>query len=210
MRVLHRGVVDYAAARDAMIAFTATRDAATSDEIWLLEHPPVYTLGQAGRLVHLHADHGDIPVVRTERGGQITYHGPGQLVAYLLIDLKRRGIKVRAFVQLIEQSVVETLAAYNLQGRLQPGAPGVYVEHDGSLRKIAALGLKIAGGCSFHGVSLNVAMDLSPYDGIDACGFPGLQSIDMASLGVIARTGSVGVELADVLTRRIDGATRHD
>jgi lipoyl(octanoyl) transferase len=207
VRVRELGLQPYAATRDAMLALTAGRDDASADEIWLLEHPPVYTLGQAGRIAHLLRG-VDIPVVHTERGGQITYHGPGQLVAYLLIDLKRRGIKVREFVALIEAGVVETLAAYNLQGRTKPGAPGVYVESDGELQKIAALGLKIANGRSFHGLSLNVAMDLGPYASIDACGYPGLRSIDMASLGAQAAPAAVGVALARILERRIDAATR--
>ena len=200
------GARSYESARAAMIAFTQARDAGTGDAIWLLEHPPVYTLGQAGRTEHLLTD-VTVPVVRTERGGQITYHGPGQLVAYLLIDLKRRGIKVRAFVALIEAAIVETLAAYNLHGRTKPGAPGVYVEHDGELQKIAALGLKIANGRSFHGLSLNVAMDLGPYANIDACGYPGLRSIDMASLGVAAALPDVGSALAAILERRIAAET---
>ena len=201
------GVRPYDATRDAMRRFTTTRDEHTPDEIWLLEHPPVYTLGQAGRLAHLRAP-VNVPVVRTERGGQITYHGPGQLIAYLLIDLRRRGIKVRAFVELIEAAVVETLATYNLPASLKAGAPGVYVDVDGEQQKIAALGLKIVNGRSFHGVSLNVAMDLAPYAAIDACGYPGLRSIDMASLGVDAALDEVAERLAGRLASRIDAASR--
>jgi len=202
LRVVHLGLRPYDDSRDAMRAFTAARDEATRDELWLLEHPPVYTLGQAGRLAHLHG-HVDVPVVRTERGGQITYHGPGQLVAYLLIDLRRRGIKVREFVQLIEAAVIETLATYNLAGRLKPGAPGVYVLHEGALQKIAALGLKIVNGRSFHGLSINVAMDLAPYAHIDACGYPGLKSIDMAMLGVATSPREVGDRLGAILAHRL-------
>lgn len=197
----------YAVTRQAMIDFTTARDAATPDEIWLLQHESIYTLGQAGRLAHLHGE-VDVPVVHIERGGQITYHGPGQLVAYLLIDLRRRGIKVREFVQLIEASIVEVLAAYNLAARIRPGAPGVYVQHDGELSKIAALGLKIVNGCSFHGLSLNVAMDLTPYASIDACGYPGLGSVDMRSLGVDASPATVGQELAMVLIDRLGRVAR--
>lgn len=193
-----------------MIEFTRTRVESTPDEIWLLEHEPVYTLGQAGRIVHLHGE-VDIPVVRTERGGQITYHGPGQLIAYVLIDLRRRGIKVREFVALLEESVIGVLAGYNLAGCVKPGAPGVYVMHEGELQKVAALGLKIVNGRSFHGLSLNVAMDLSPYDRIDACGFPGLKSIDMARLGAFSSTAasveSVGERVAGALTAAL-GATQ--
>ncbi len=197
----------YAATRDAMLAFTRQRDASTGDEIWLLEHEPVFTLGQAGRLEHLLVP-VDIPVVHTERGGQITYHGPGQLIAYLLIDLRRRGIKVREFVQLIERSVVEVLAAYNLDAETKPGAPGVYVLFDGELQKVAALGLKIVNGRSFHGVGLNVAMDLAPYDSIDACGYPGLKTIDMKSLGIDVSPAVIGPQLSAILARRIAAASR--
>ena len=192
-----------------MIAFTNARTESTPDEIWLLEHEPVYTLGQAGRIAHLHGD-VDIPVVHTERGGQITYHGPGQSIAYVLIDLKRRGIKVREFVALLERSVIEVLAAYNLAGLVKPGAPGVYVMHQGELQKIAALGLKIVNGRSFHGVAVNVAMDLAPYGRIDACGYPGLKSIDVASL-VASRSASVeefADRLAATLIAEIDAASR--
>jgi lipoyl(octanoyl) transferase len=202
------GLRDYAATRAAMIAFTAGRDDGTRDALWLLEHPSVYTLGQAGRPEHLHGV-VDIPVVRTERGGQITYHGPGQLVVYLLVDLRRRGIKVRTFVRLIEEAVVETLAAYNSTGRTKPGAPGVYVECDGELQKIAAIGLKIdRHGRSFHGLSFNVAMDMTPYAAIDACGYPGLKSIDLAGLGVATDVRAVGDRMAAILVERIEGASR--
>ncbi|MEO8938863.1 MAG: lipoyl(octanoyl) transferase LipB [Burkholderiaceae bacterium] len=207
VRVRSLGVQPYAATRDAMIAFTTGRDEATDDEIWLLEHAPVYTLGQAGRLEHL-LHEVDIPVVHTERGGQITYHGPGQLIAYLLIDLRRRGIKVREFVQVIEQSVIETLAAYNLAACTRPGAPGVYVVRDDTWQKVAALGLKIVNGRSFHGVSLNVDMNLAPYAAIDACGYPGLASIDLRSLGVQTSPTELGPRLASVLAGCIDQASR--
>ena len=200
-------VQPYALARQAMLDFTNTRDASTPDEIWLLEHPSVYTLGQAGRLEHLHGE-VDIPVVRTERGGQITYHGPGQLIAYLLIDLRRRGIKVREFVQVIEQGVIEGLAAYNLDASTKPGAPGVYVRRDDELQKVAALGLKIVNGRSFHGVSVNVAMDLAPYAAIDACGYPGLRTIDLQTLGVATTVATLGSRLSAILIRRIEGASR--
>lgn len=200
------GIADYETTRDAMRTFTTTREALTPDEIWLLEHPPVYTLGQAGRLEHLLGP-VDIPVLHTERGGQITYHGPGQLVVYPLIDLRRRGIKVREFVRLIEMAVIETLATYNLEGSVRPGAPGVYVSVDGALQKIAALGLKIVNGCSFHGLALNVAMDLAPYASIDACGYPGLHCVDMASLGVSALPAEVADRLERILIDRIEAAS---
>jgi lipoyl(octanoyl) transferase len=205
--VRRRGVLPYAPTRDAMIAFTAGRDDDTADELWLLEHPPVFTFGQAGRPEHLH-DPGGIAVEKTERGGQVTYHGPGQLVGYLLIDLRRRGIKVREFVQLIEASIVETLAAYNLDACVKPGAPGVYVDVDGALQKIAALGLKIVNGRSFHGMSLNVAMDLAPYAGIDACGYPGLKTLDLAALGVRTSPEAVGDVFARAFSTHLSASTR--
>ena len=193
----------YAPVRAAMLQFTAKRNAETADEIWLVEHPPVYTLGQAGRREHLLRDTG-IPLVHTERGGQITYHGPGQVIAYVLVDLCRRGIKVRQFVTILEDAVLRVLAAYNLRGEKKPGAPGVYVAHGGELQKIAALGLKVSNGCTFHGVSLNVAMDLTPFSDIDACGYPGLKAIDMAALGVKAGAGEVARGLADALIVEIE------
>jgi lipoyl(octanoyl) transferase len=202
----------YAPTRAAMIAFTAERDATTPDEVWLVEHPPVYTFGQAGRPEHLH-DAGGIPVERTERGGQVTYHGPGQLVAYPLVDLRRRGIKVREFVRLIEDGIIDVLATYNLAGRLKPGAPGVYVAVDDAtgdeLQKVAALGLKIVNGCSFHGLSINVAMDLGPWSGIDACGYPGLKTVDLATLGVQASVDAVGDVFTNHFTARLRALTPH-
>jgi lipoyl(octanoyl) transferase len=206
--VLRRlGIEAYASTREAMIEFTRSRVDTTPDEIWLLQHEPVYTLGQAGRIMHLHGE-VDIPVVHTERGGQITYHGPGQLIAYVLIDLRRRGIKVREFVTLLEEAVIAVLAAYNLDGRVKPGAPGVYVLREGELQKIAALGLKIVNGRSFHGLSLNVAMDLAPYASIDACGYPGLKSTDMATLGASVSVKTIADRLAMTLVDRIEAASR--
>jgi lipoyl(octanoyl) transferase len=207
VRIRSLAMQPYEATRDAMIAFTRQRDETTPDEIWLLEHEAVYTLGQANRPGHLHGTI-DIPVVQTERGGQITYHGPGQLIAYLLVDLKRRGIKVREFVQLIEQAVIEGLAAYNLPASTKAGAPGVYVLLDDEWQKVAALGLKIVNGRSFHGLSLNVAMDLAPYASIDACGYPGLKTVDLKSLGIEADVATIGRELASILTRRIEQTSR--
>ncbi len=206
VRVRTFGVAPYESTREAMLAFTTARNETTPDEIWLLQHEPVYTLGQAGRLVHLRTA-VSVPVVRTERGGQITYHGPGQLIAYLLIDLRRRGIKVREFVRLIEDTVVEVLAAYNLAGHTKPGAPGVYVPYEGESQKIAALGLKIVNGRSFHGLSLNVSMDLTPFDAIDACGYAGLRTIDLATLGVATSIADVGGRVSAVLRRHLEVAS---
>jgi lipoyl(octanoyl) transferase len=178
-----RGIEPYAVSFDAMRAFTEARTAETVDEIWLVEHPPVFTLGQAGDPAHLLAADSGIPLVKVDRGGQITYHGPGQVVAYLLLDLRRRKLMVRELVTRIEQAVIETLAAYNLAGERKAGAPGIYVApglaagpHAGA--KIAALGLKIRNGCSYHGVSLNVNMDLQPFLAINPCGYAGLETVD--------------------------------
>jgi len=200
-----QGCAEYADSFAAMRQFTEARDATTPDEIWLIDHPPVYTLGQAGNPAHLlasaHASSTQqIPLVRSDRGGQITYHGPGQVLAYLLIDLRRRGLMVKEFVQRIEQAVIETLAAYNLPGERHAGAPGIYLA-DGPLTgaKIAALGLKIRHGCSYHGVSLNVKMDLRPFDDINPCGYIGLKTVDMALAGVTADMRGVAHMLASRL-----------
>lgn len=171
------GVRDYAPAVDAMRARTEARGADSADELWLLEHPPVYTLGRVAREAHV-LDSGPIPVVRTDRGGQVTYHGPGQLVAYLLIDLQRRGLGVRRFVHEIEEAAIGVLSEYGIAAARRTGAPGVYV--DG--RKIGALGLRVRRGCSYHGLSLNVAMDLGPFGRINPCGYPGLAVTQLADL----------------------------
>jgi lipoyl(octanoyl) transferase len=198
-----RGSEAYQASFDAMRAFTAQRDAQTPDELWLVEHPPVFTLGQAGKPEHLLIANSGIPLVQIDRGGQITYHGPGQVVAYLLLDLRRRKLMVRELVTLIEQAVIETLAAYNLAGERKAGAPGIYVPEGASGlsaahigAKVAALGLKISHGCSYHGVSLNVSMDLSPFLAINPCGYAGLETVDMATLGAQASWQDVAATLA--------------
>lgn len=167
--VRHLGRVDYAPTWQAMRDFTARRDAATPDELWLLEHPPVFTQGQAGKPEHLLVP-TVIPVVPIDRGGQITYHGPGQLVAYVLIDLKRRGYGIRELVTRLEQAVIDLLAAQGVAAARRSGAPGVYV--DGA--KIAALGLRVKQGRTYHGLALNVDMDLAPFSLINPCGYPGL------------------------------------
>ena len=204
--IVWRGIEAYDVSFDAMRAFTEARTPLTRDEIWLVEHPPVYTLGQAGDPSHLLAEASGIPLVRVDRGGQITYHGPGQLVAYLLFDLRRRKLMVRELVTRIEQAVIDTLAAYNLAGVRKAGAPGIYVS-DGPLEgaKVAALGLKIRNGCSYHGVSLNVAMNLQPFDDINPCGYAGLRTVDMASLGSTAAWADVAQTLAEHLIAQIGG-----
>ncbi|MFC0398114.1 lipoyl(octanoyl) transferase LipB [Paraburkholderia rhizosphaerae] len=210
-----RGVEPYQMSFDAMRAFTDARTAETADEIWLVEHPPVFTLGQAGDPAHLLAADSGIPLVKVDRGGQITFHGPGQIVAYLLLDLRRRKLMVRELVNRIEQAVIETLAAYNLAGERKAGAPGIYVApgpaeafetHAGA--KIAALGLKIRNGCSYHGVSLNVNMNLQPFLAINPCGYAGLETVDMATLGANADWNDVAGTLAARLTANIDGVSQ--
>ncbi len=206
-----RGSEPYQTSFDAMRAFTDERTADTPDEIWLVEHPPVFTLGQAGDPAHLLAADSGIPLVKVDRGGEITYHGPGQVVAYLLLDLRRRKLMVRESVTRIEQAVIDTLAAYNLAGERKAGAPGIYVAagpdaglHAGA--KIAALGLKIRNGCSYHGVSLNVSMDLQPFLAINPCGYAGLETVDMATLGVTAGWDDVAHTFAARLTANLDGS----
>ena len=162
----------------AMQAFTDARDATTPDELWLVEHDPVFTLGQAGRPEHVLAP-GDIPVLHVDRGGQVTYHGPGQLVAYPLLDLKRLKIGVREYVCRIEQAVIDTLGEWNIEGRRRDGAPGVYVND----AKVAALGIRVRRGCCFHGLAFNIAMDLEPFSRINPCGYAGLEVVSMADLG---------------------------
>lgn len=203
-----RGVETYETSFDAMRAFTDTRTADTGDEIWLVEHPPVYTLGQAGDPAHLLVADSGVPLVKVDRGGQITYHGPGQIVAYLLLDLRRRKLMVRTLVTKIEEAVIETLAAYNLASVRKAGAPGIYVAsgvHEGA--KIAALGLKIRNGCSYHGLSLNVKMDLRPFLAINPCGYAGLETVDMASLEVAADWNDVAHTLVRRLIANLDGAS---
>ncbi len=177
LEIKRLGEADYAATLDAMRAYTDQRDSNSADQLWLLQHPAVFTQGQAGKAEHLLAP-GDIPVVQVDRGGQVTYHGPGQWVVYLLIDLRRRHMGVRALVDLIEKSIVALLAEYGIDAAADPKAPGVYV--DG--RKIASLGLRVRRGCSYHGLSLNVDMDLEPFQRINPCGYTGLEVVSMAGL----------------------------
>ena len=179
LRVRQLGRTDYRQTWQAMIDFTASRGDATVDELWCCEHSPVFTLGQAGKPEHLLVDLG-IPLLKTDRGGQITYHGPGQVVIYLLLDLARRRLKVRELVSTIEQAVIDLLAGHGLRGERHDGAPGVYVDS----AKLAALGLRVRRNCCYHGLSLNVAMDLSPFAAINPCGYPGLRVTQTRDLGV--------------------------
>ena len=190
------GLVAYEPTWRAMQAFTQSRTSDTADQLWLVEHPPVFTLGLAGRREHVLSP-GDIPVVACDRGGQVTYHGPGQAVAYVLLDLRRLGIGVKELVRRLEQSALDVLAAYGVAGERRPGMPGVYV--DGA--KVAAVGLRIARGCSYHGLALNVENDLAPFERIDPCGYPGLASTRLADLGVRDKIHAVQQRLADSLAR---------
>ena len=195
--VLRRlGLQPYTPVWAAMRAFTEAREPGTPSELWLLEHLPVYTLGQGGRIDHVHAV-GDFPVVRTDRGGQVTYHGPGQLVAYLLLDLRAAGLGVRPLVTLLESSVVELLTEWGIESAARPDAPGVYVAG----RKVASLGLRIRRGCSYHGLALNVDMDLAPFRGIDPCGHRGLEVTQLRALGVPLGVAQAGEALAARLAR---------
>jgi lipoyl(octanoyl) transferase len=171
------GNADYEPVWRAMQRFTDTRDSGTADEIWLLEHPPVFTQGQAGKAEHLLFP-GDIPVVQVDRGGQVTYHGPGQLVGYLMLDVRRSGLGVRDLVSRIEQCLIELLASYGVSANARPDAPGVYVNG----AKIASLGLRIRRGCSFHGLALNVDMDLQPFHRINPCGMANLPMTQLRDL----------------------------
>lgn len=194
LRVQRLGRVEYAPTFAAMQEFTAKRTAETADELWIVEHPPVFTLGQAGKPEHLLRDIG-IPLVQIDRGGQVTYHGPGQVVIYLLLDLNRRQLKVRELVRHIEQAVIDLLAAHGVTAERHANAPGVYVAG----AKIAALGLRIRRGCSYHGVALNVQMDLSPFAAINPCGYPGLAVTQTHDLGLALTPDTA----ADELTRHL-------
>ena len=208
------GTVDYQTTITAMRTFTEARTSDTLDELWLCEHPPVYTQGIAGKDAHVH-DPGSVPVLHSDRGGQVTYHGPGQVVAYALIDLRRLGIYAKEYVFRLEQALLKTLEAFGVTGHRVGGAPGIYVEladpfghavrvhsvdagFDG-LGKIAALGVKVSRHCTYHGVALNVAMDLRPFERIDPCGQPGLKTIDLSTIGVDAAWDDV----ADTLARKL-------
>jgi len=184
------GLVDYESTLASMIEFTDRRSPDTPDEIWLLEHAPVFTLGLAAEHSHVLVP-GDIPVVQVDRGGQVTYHGPGQLVAYTLIDLKRAGLTIRDLVSALENAVIDTVAEYGIEARNRGDAPGVYVGD----AKLASIGLRIRRSCSYHGLALNIDMDLAPFDRINPCGFEGLQMTQLASLGGPSDMGRVTDDL---------------
>ncbi len=190
------GLVRYEPTWRAMQAFNASRTPGTGDQLWLVEHPSVFTLGLAGRREHV-LDPGEIPVVATDRGGQVTYHGPGQAIVYALVDLRRLGIGAKELVRRLEQAAIDTLAGYGIPAERRAGMPGVYVGG----AKIAAIGLRIARGCSYHGIALNVEPDLEPFTRIDPCGYPGLASTRTADHGVRDKISAVQQSLADNLAR---------
>ena len=197
--IRHLGSTDYQQTWQAMVAFTAARSAETIDELWCCEHPPVFTLGQAGRAEHLLSDVG-IPLVKSDRGGQITYHGPGQVVIYVLLDLSLRWLKVRELVGAIEQAVIDLLAAHGVLAERHAGAPGVYV----GAAKVAALGLRVRRSHSYHGLSLNVDMDLSPFTAINPCGYPGLAVTQTRDLGISLTPSQAATVLADHLALQLE------
>lgn len=197
--LFHRlGRQEYQPVFDAMRAFTEARDADTLDELWQVEHPPVFTQGLAGKAEHLIAP-GDIPVIQVDRGGQVTYHGPGQVVIYCLLDVRRLGLSVRGLVTALEQSVVEMLAAHNVTAYARSNAPGVYVEG----AKVASLGLRIRQGRSYHGLSLNVDMDLEPFSRINPCGYPGLRVTQLRDLGIVLAPDAAAQALLPHLGRNL-------
>ena len=207
--IQHLGLVDYQATYEAMQKFTQQRTSDTVDEIWVLEHKPVFTLGLAGDPGNLHSPSQDIPLVQVDRGGEITYHGPGQIVVYLLLDLKRLGIFVKELVSRIEQAVIDTLADCGLKAERHPGAPGIYVSNQPEIpgeffgAKIAALGLKVSRGCSYHGLALNVATDLEAFSRIHPCGYEGLRTVDMQTLGIKDNMDIIGQKLLGHLQKQL-------
>ena len=203
--VRNLGRVDYEPTWQAMLDFTAARNADTPDELWICEHPPVYTLGQAGKPEHLLVDNG-IPLVKIDRGGQITYHGPGQVVIYLLLDLTRRDLKVRELVARIEQAMIDFLAEHGVAADRLDGAPGVYIERGGIVAKIGALGLRIRKGRCYHGLSLNVDMDLSLFNAINPCGYAGMAVTQTRDLGVPLTPAQAGEALVAHLNRQLEQA----
>lgn len=192
------GLQDYSRIWQAMQQFTDLRDSNTPDEIWLLEHPPVFTQGQAGKAEHLLFP-GDIPVVQVDRGGQVTYHGPGQLVAYVLLDIKRRNLGVRQLVTMLENILIELLRRYNINAEARPDAPGVYVAG----AKIASLGLRVRKGCTFHGLALNVQMDMEPFSRINPCGYAGMQMVQCSELGGPLQVSEAATAMAELFQQHL-------
>jgi len=201
MIVRHLGLSDYESTWQAMQQFTRNREADTPDELWVLEHPPVFTLGTNGKPEHI-LNAGDIPIVNIDRGGQVTYHGPGQLVIYLLLNLHRRKLGIRKLVTMIEDTIVALLAGYNIKANSDPDAPGVYV--DG--KKIAALGLRVSRGCTTHGLSLNIDMDLAPFSRINPCGYQGLEIIQCCDFGIQQSLPEIAEQLTALLQQRLSAS----
>jgi len=201
-RIKSLGLVEYPAVLARMREFTLARDADTPDELWVVEHPPVYTLGQGADPKFGPREASGIAVIQAERGGEITYHGPGQAVIYTMIDIARRGIKVKTFVQMLEQCVINFLTSYEIQAERKAGAPGVYVGG----AKIASLGIRVTRGRAWHGLSLNVDMDLSPFAAIDPCGYPGLSVVQARDFGVLGTAKEVGIRLARLIAHRLEHA----
>jgi lipoyl(octanoyl) transferase len=207
--VKHLGLVEYVPTYEAMQTFTKERHSSTPDEIWVLEHAPVFTLGLAGDASNLHSPSSQIPLVQVDRGGEITYHGPGQIVVYLLLDLKRLGIFVKEFVSRIEQALIDTLADFGIQAERRPGAPGIYVAKQSGIpaewigAKVAALGLKVSKNCSYHGLALNVATDLEAFERIHPCGYEGLKTVDMQTLGIKDNMGIISQKLLEHLQKQL-------
>ena len=203
------GLADYASTYEAMKLFTKERTSETPDEIWVLEHPPVFTLGLAGDAGNLHTPSNQIPLVQVDRGGEITYHGPGQIVVYLLLDLKRLGIFVKELVSRIEQALIDTLADFGIKAERHPGAPGIYVSEQSGVSsewigaKVAALGLKVSKSCSYHGLALNVATDLEAFQRIHPCGYEGLKTVDMQTLGIKDNIDTISQRLLQHLQKQL-------
>ena len=196
--IKHLGQVEYGPTWRAMEKFTLERTSETPDEIWFLEHPPVFTLGLAGKLEHVLAP-GDVPVIHIDRGGQVTYHGPGQLVVYPLIDLRRQKLGVRELVEALENCVIDTLTGYGIAAKGRRDAPGVYVD----ARKVCSIGIRVRRGCSYHGIAFNVAMDLSPFQRINPCGYAGLEMTQVSDLGGPASVRQVAADLTPALLQHL-------
>jgi lipoyl(octanoyl) transferase len=199
MKIHHLWLQPYLPVWEKMKQFTSSRDEYTEDELWLLEHPPVYTQGQAGKAEHI-LNPQDIPLVKSDRGGQVTYHGPGQLVAYVLMDIRRRRLGIRTLVSQLEELLISVLNNYSIKGSIQCGAPGVYVDD----KKIASIGLRVKNGCTYHGIALNVAMNLSPFSGINPCGFKALEMTQISDYASDVSMETVSQFLSDSFISRFE------
>jgi lipoyl(octanoyl) transferase len=206
LQVRQLGLVPWSETYEAMRAYTAARTDDSDDELWFVEHPPVFTQGQAGRAEHLLMP-GDIPVIASNRGGQVTYHGPGQAVVYVLLDLTRAGYGIRSLVTRLEAAMIATLAGYGIAAAARADAPGVYVEH--AQRKIGSLGLRVSRGCSYHGLALNVAMDLEPFSRINPCGLSGMRMTQVSALGGPSSLAQVNADLQRTLGQTLDPQWNH-